>query len=138
MAQAVLTNSAEKVKFKIGETTADKVIPHIIGLPEFNFVPADIEVTALDDEFVKRIGGLRDYGAIDFEFYWYEGETHYDDLVALEGKVCKVEVTNSLGYGKKFDAIPYVKDLAQASGEAAKFGVSLKLQSDVDRVAPLP
>lgn len=134
--KAKLTNSAEKVKFKIGEGTANKTIPHIIGLPEFNMVPADLEVTALDDDFVKRIGGLKDFGTLDFEFYWYEGETHYDDLVALEGKVCKVEITNSLGYGKQFDAIPYVKDLAQASGEAAKFGVSFKIQSDIKRVKP--
>lgn len=133
MAKAKLTNSSEKVKFKIGEDTADKEIPHIAGLPEMNDVPTEIEVTALDDDFVKKIGGLKDYGSLEFEFYWYEGEDHYDSLVALAGKVCKVEIQNSLGYGRKFDAIPYVKELAQASGEAAKFGVTLMLQSDMEK-----
>lgn len=146
MATAKLTNSSEKVKFKIGakkpedslETEASdlSVIPHIAGLPEFNDVPTEIEVTALDDDFVKKIGGLKDYGSLEFEFFWYEGESHYDSLVALVGKECRVEITNSLGYGRKFYAVPYVKELAQASGEAAKFGVTLMLQSDMVHVIP--
>lgn len=128
----------------ISDSSVFKTLYGLSSVPDVGGSPEKIEVTNLSDGNKRYIQGIKDYGDLEFEFYYNkEEESSAEDIRNSYQKLREIEKANKSiwwqlvypdGTGHRWKGGVSVKRSAAGVNEALSFTASTALESEIEDI----